>query len=248
VKANHLDDVAVQQFVLERAGVEVSSVELVHVNRGYLRGAGEIDWADFFHRADVTSESTGRLGAVPQRLEALRGLLEQEAEPDILPGRRCFSPYGCEFWDYCTASKPDDWVFYLPALPSERLRSLESLGIERISQIPVDFGLSDLQRRIQDAHRSGRPYISSDLQPALDGLGPPAFYLDFETLGPAIPPYPGTRPYPTLPFQWSLHHADASGRRNHRRFLANGRSDPRRAFAEALVEALSGTSEPNLVY
>jgi predicted RecB family nuclease len=248
VKESHLDDVALQQFVLERSGVEVASVELVHVNRSYVRGNGGIHWPDFFHRADVTAESSRRLGEVPHRLEALRGLLAQGAEPDIEPGRRCFSPHGCEFWDYCTAGKPDEWIFYLPALPPERLRSLETRGIDRISQIPEDFGLSDLQRRVRESHRVRSPYISPALQSPLDGLGPPAFYLDFETLGSAIPPYPATRPYHILPFQWSLHYVDATGSCTHRRFLAEGRSDPRRAFAETLIEALTGTSHPILVY
>jgi hypothetical protein len=117
-----------------------------------------------------------------------------------------------------------------------------------MSEIPEDFGLSDLQRRVQHAHGSGQPYISGGLQAALDELGPPAFYLDFETLSPAIPLYPGTRPYDTIPFQWSLHHVDATGSRTHRRFLADGRSDPRCSFAAALLEALAGTSEPVLVY
>jgi hypothetical protein len=248
VKEVHLEDVSIQQFVLERSGVHISSVQLLHVNRNYIRGEEEIEWSEFFQAADVTSESTRRLSEVPERLEALSVLLGEQAEPDISPGRRCFNPYSCEFWDYCTARKPDDWVFHLPSLTAERLRTLQALGIEQMSRIPEDFDLSDLQRRVWQAHRSGHPYVSPELEAALDGFGPPAFYLDFETLSPAIPPYPGTRPYHTIPFQWSLHYVDSSGKRTHRRFLTEGRGDPRPSFVASLVDALAGTRDPILVY
>jgi hypothetical protein len=39
----------------------------------------------------------------------------------------------------------------------------------------------------------------------LEAFGPPACYLDFEAMMPPIPLYEGTRPYQTIPFQWSLH-------------------------------------------
>jgi Domain of unknown function(DUF2779) len=65
---------------------------------------------------------------------------------------------------------------------------------------------------------------------------------------PPIPLYEGTRPYQTIPFQWSLHVATEDGVLHHREFLAAGGDDPRRAFAESLIEALSPFDAPILVY
>jgi hypothetical protein len=42
------------------------------------------------------------------------------------------------------------------------------------------------------------------LSGSIDTRGPAASYLDFEAFLPAIPLYPGTKPYQTIPFQWSL--------------------------------------------
>jgi Domain of unknown function(DUF2779) len=67
---------------------------------------------------------------------------------------------------------------------------------------------------------------------------PYGFYLDFEAFLPAVPLYPGTRPYQTIPFQWSLHRVDSEGTVSHREFLAEGDLDPRRQFAETLIAAL----------
>jgi predicted RecB family nuclease len=65
---------------------------------------------------------------------------------------------------------------------------------------------------------------------------------------PPIPLYEGTRPYQTLPFQWSLHEIDHAGTLGHREFLADGSNDPRRQFAETLVAALADSSLPIIVY
>ena len=55
---------------------------------------------------------------------------------------------------------------------------------------------------------------------------------------PPIPLYEGTRPYQTIPFQWSLHAIADDGVLVHRAFLADGGEDPRRRFAETLIDAL----------
>ena len=95
---------------------------------------------------------------------------------------------------------------------------------------------------------SGQEYISDDLGDALAPLGPPAAYLDFETFSPAVPLYAGTSPYQRIPFQWSIHHDDGVGDVRHFEFLANGDVDPRREFAETLLQAIDRASGPIIVY
>jgi hypothetical protein len=54
--------------------------------------------------------------------------------------------------------------------------------------------------------------------------------------------------YQTVLFQWSLHAIDGDGVPHHREFLADGGDDPRRRFAETLIEALAAFDAPILVY
>lgn len=65
---------------------------------------------------------------------------------------------------------------------------------------------------------------------------------------PPISLYEGTRPYQTIPFQWSLHVLADDGMLHHREFLAEGDGDPRRAFAETLLAAQSCFDAPIVVY
>lgn len=248
LKDHYLDDIALQAYVLRCAGVTISSIELLHVNTAYVRGPDGICWMDFFARLDVDDAVAGRLVDLPGHLPAMRDCLAMTELPDVEPGNQCGTPYDCEFRDRCTANKPDDWITYLPYLTPARASALEALGIESISAIPADFPLTWKQAIIRDATASGQPYVAHDLARLLLGFGPPACYLDFEAMMPPIPLYEGTRPYQTIPFQWSLHAATDDGVLHHREFLAGGDSDPRRRFAETLIEALDAFDGPIIVY
>lgn len=248
VKHHHLDDVAVQWHVLAGAGVPVISAEVLYVNNGYVRGAGEVDWPAFFTRADVAGAIEARRGCLLPRLPPMRACLQGDSPPLVEPGGHCHAPYGCEFWDRCTADKPADWIAHLPRLAPARRQELEALGIHAISAIPPGFPLTSKQAIVRDATASGQPYVAPGLAGLLHRFGPPACYLDFEAMMPPIPLYEGTRPYQTLPFQWSLHTEAADGSLTHAAFLASGADDPRRAFAETLVAALGGSGLPIVVY
>lgn len=248
VKDHHLDDVALQRHVLAGAGVPVSSAEVLHVNNDYLRGTGEVDWPAFFTRVDVAGAIQARRGNLLPRLPPMRTCLQQDSPPPVEPGGHCHTPYGCEFWDRCTADKPADWIAYLPRLASARRQELEALGIHAISAIPPGFPLTSKQAIIRDATASGQPYVAPGLAGLLHRFGPPACYLDFEAMMPPIPLYEGTRPYQALPFQWSLHTIAADGTLAYAAFLASGTDDPRRSFAETLIAALGGSGLPVVVY
>jgi hypothetical protein len=214
----------------------------------YVRAANGIVWPEFFARLDVGDAVATALADLPDRLPAMGECLNASTLPNAEPGSQCEVPYACQFWDRCTAHKPTDWVFYLPRRTPAQTDELRARGIEAIAAIPTDFPLTPRQNVIRDSIAAGRPFVAPDLAILLHGFGPPACYLDFEAMMPPIPLYEGTRPYQTIPFQWSLHVLVGDGTLYHREFLASGDGDPRRAFAETLIEALSGSDAPIIVY
>jgi predicted RecB family nuclease len=248
IKHEHLNDIAIQYFVLRECRIRVPSVELIHVDGSYKCGPGEASWERLFSRRDLTDEIHRAMPEVPNRTaEAIR-LLQAQSEPQVRPAHQCTNPYDCEFKAHCTRDKPLDWIRYLPGLTRKEYQELSVLRYERIKDIPEKYRRSEaraLQRRAID---EGRPVCTDQLGEALSGFGPPAVYLDIETMSPAIPLYEGTHPYDVIPFQWSLHEVDSSGSISHRGFLAEGRSDPRREFCETLIEVLRGREEPVVVY
>src|SRR5262249_47962476 len=67
VKEYHYHDVAVQLHVLRNAGVRVSSIEILHVNKRYVRGRDGISWPKFFGHVDVKRETKRRPPGIETR-------------------------------------------------------------------------------------------------------------------------------------------------------------------------------------
>ena len=132
---------------------------------------------------------------------------------------------------------------------TERLwAELAELGIDDIRDIPADFEeLTELQIRVRDAVRTGSRYHDPAIVAALAQAKFPVHFMDFETFMPALPLFVGTRPYQTIPFQWSDHVLSESGQVSHSEFLHDSQGDPRRRFAESLLDAM-GTVGSVVVY
>ena len=75
LKEHYIDDIALQAFVLAGAGVRVASIELVHVNTAYVRGADGICWSELFARLDLARRWPTRWSPCPSRLPAMRECL-----------------------------------------------------------------------------------------------------------------------------------------------------------------------------
>ena len=73
----------------------------------------------------------------------------------------------------------------------------------------------------------------------LSHLQYPLYFMDFETVNPAIPRFLGMHPYDQIPFQWSVHVQSQPGTPpEHYEFLASDTCDPRRDFISSLCEAI----------
>jgi hypothetical protein len=176
VKEVHLDDVAVQLYVLEGCGLRIPSAELIHIDTRHTRGEGPIDWRQFFSRVDVSAVARERQPRVPSLVAELHRTLALAGAPTVDPSSHCWTPYGCQFWEHCTAGKPEDWIYLLPRVRSARKEALLAAGVERITDIPDDVELGIIPDRIRDVIRSGRPFVSPDLgvRRSRDSAHPPS--------------------------------------------------------------------------
>ena len=164
--------------------------------------------------------------------------------PTVAPGLHCWKPYDCEFFEQCGAHLPSDWVGKLPRVTKAQLDLMAGAGIASISEIPAGFPLTGRQERIRLAHRVDEPFVAQGVREPLRPLGPPALYLDFESIMPGIPIYPGTGPYQHIPFLFSLH-TDQGGVLTHTDYIAAPGNDPRRTLAEELIRQTSSARRQN---
>jgi hypothetical protein len=116
------------------------------------------------------------------------------------------------------------------------------MGVESIHDIPEDFSLTDRQRIACTSVQTGEPWFSAELGKELGSLKYPLYFMDFESINPAIPRFSGMRPFDQLPFQWSIHvQRQPEAETEHYEFLATDSGDPRREFITSLCSALGKT-------
>ena len=248
LKPHYLDDLAIQQHVVRACGLDVASAHLVHLSRDYRYDGVEYDLRALFTGEDVTREIAEIDSTLPALFDRLREALACDAPPEIAPGDQCKAPYTCEFFGHCNPDPPENHISFLPRLSEKKRHALVEQGFALIHEIPEDFPLSETQTHVWTAVKAGRPWVSETLREELTELGWSLYFMDFESLYPAIPRFAGMRPYSQIPFQWSVHRrVEGDAQVEHFEFLAEDERDPRPEFIESLCEAV-GTRGPIVVY
>lgn len=250
VKPYHLDDCAIQAWVLQQNGIPLAANELAHIDTAFVY-QGDGNYQGLFHYARLDEVVDPLIELVPGWIAGARCTLAGD-EPSMAPGAQCNDPFECPFSAYCTRNIAQ------PLLPAysldvfSRMRTstkdeLRGMGFADALDVPEDY-LNETQQRIQRVSQTGVAELTREAADILSELPFPRYYLDFETINLAIPRWAHTSPYRTqVPFQWSCHTQQQSGRLRHAMFLDVSGHDPRRACAETLIAAL-GSSGPVFVY
>jgi predicted RecB family nuclease len=247
-KEHYLYDVAIQYHVVSNCGVDIRSAELMHLNRDYVYAGGPHDPSRLFTTRDLTRQARKLCEEVAAELRAQRRMLARPQPPAIDPGPQCIDPYPCEFFGHCNPEPPKHHVSFLPRLSESKRQNLFDLGIEIIQDIPEDFPLTELQSRVAETVRTRRIWTSDALGSELKTIGWPMYFMDFESVFPAIPRHAGMWPYAHLPFQWSVHRQEGpEAPLVHSEFLAIDDRDRRGEFIGSLCETL-GRRGPIVVY
>jgi hypothetical protein len=242
-KDEHVTDCAIQAWVLETSAVAPKAVALAHVNNQFVYG-GDGDYRGLLVEKVLGTAISAQRKQVPAWLAAAKQTVEGSC-PDAAIGRRCRTPYACPFIAHCWP----DTDYPLTTLPGigRRLDELLAQGYKDLRDLPASMVSGKESQRVWRAARSGQPEVSDSVRAELAALDWPRYYLDFETIGGAIPRWAGIRPYQAVPFQWSLHIESAPGQLQHAEFLDLSGEFPARAVATALLAAI-GTAGPVLTY
>lgn len=240
IKSEHIDDLAIQYFVLTNAvrqsGLKVIDVNLVHINKDYER-KGVLDLEKLFIKVPCLQCVIEKQSEVEQNLAKFRQILNDRENPPQIPiDSHCDKPYICDFKDVCWGKIPrQNTVFNIFRLNSHTKFALYHRGIVNFSDIE-DFSIfSDNQTLQIECALKQQIHIDKDAISAfLSTLRYPIYHLDFETFKEAVPSFDKERPYMQVPFQYSLH-IDYGNRIKHREFLAECDGDPRKSLVESLV-------------
>jgi hypothetical protein len=161
------------------------------------------------------------------------------AQPPVPVGTHCWMiDRDCPFWNRCFPTD-EHHVWTLYRYQKQQKWALVQKGVYRILDLPDTTKLSPIQRRQRDALRTGQMVVESGLRAALSAFDGRLGFLDFETIGRAIPVWPDVGPWRQVVVQFSYHEEvpGPPGTYRHAAYLAEGPGDPREELALRLLEA-----------
>ena len=235
------DDLAIQRYCYEGAGLSIRGCAILHVNSAYVR-KGAVDPAQLFTRTDVTASVERKLPAIPRRIRQMVKVIQAARSPAVEIGPQCSAPYTCPLVPMCwkgVENAPRS-IFSLARIGSRSWKLYRS-GVRTTDRIPRSFRLTAAQQIQVQAEKTGKVHVNARaVKKFLGALRYPIHYLDFETFAAAVPPLEGTRPYQQIPFQFSLHVAAAAGTRlQHFSWLWDGRGDPMALLLQELKRVIA---------
>lgn len=239
-KGYHLGDLATQLWVARETGLEVKRASIRHIdNRFVLRNEG--DYVGLFADAPLLEEAGPIIEKRPAVVARARAILAG-SEPAISPGSHCEAPFPCEFAAYCHRDTPAGPEWPVTVLPHGGGKRWLGEGIADLLDVDENLLTNPTHQKVHRATVTGEVFHDLEgAKAAMSGWAYPRTWLDFETIGFAVPRWVGTRPFEQSPFQFSAHVEDVDGAIDHREFLSLDGCDPRRPCAEALASMVPPT-------
>ncbi len=237
ISETYLQDAALQYWVITNSGYKVKDFSIIYINNQYLRD-GELDLNKFFITESVLRSIKPMQKWIEEKVNRFKKVLNKKTIPDIDIGEHCYNPYTCAFFEYCRKHIPDNSVFDLAGLQLNKKYDLYRQGIIRLKDIPNDISLPQTAKVQLDVFKSRKNIINKpEIKEFLSDLNYPIYFMDFETIQPAIPLFDKSKPYQQIPFQYSLHFKkNKKSKIEHFEFLAEAVDDPRIKFIENLLK------------
>ena len=234
-KPEYLHDLAFQKNAFEISGYEIRRTRLIHINNQYVR-QGPIEPAKLFTSVDVTARVSELMGRTRRGIEEALDVIALPECPDDSPGLSG-NWYGWrDIYRYLYPEIAADSILNLCRLDPAQLKALTAAGVSKLKDIPANFELKPPQAAQLAAIKAGEPLVQPiKIAGSLRKLVFPLYFFDYETVGPGLPLYDGTRPYAQVPFQYSLHILrEPGGKLEHKEFLATGSTNPMPALLEQM--------------
>ena len=216
---NHVKDACFQKICAERAGQKIDRVYLVHLNGEYVREGG-VDPAALLVFADVSNEVENIAADTIAEIDAALKFLANDVDRD---GCACLEKsrgHHCDTFSLFNPGVPTPSIYSLPRLSAKKRRDFLSMGRFGLGGVDDDFPLSEKQRLVVQAAKSGEPQINAPaIREFLSDLSFPLYFFDYETFASAVPLLDGASPHKHFPVQYSLHVLEEDGSLTHREYL-----------------------------
>lgn len=234
----YIEDVAFQTVAIERSGLTVRNIHIIHVDSTYVR-SGDLDMDALLILADVTDDVRELIPDLEPEIDAALNWVNRTAIDEA--GCECrFKgniPTRCAAFEYLNPDIPDVSIYNLPGIRTKRVRGFVEEGRLDLQDVAADEVTPSMIPVLRAAH-SGEPEVNhKGVESFLGSLEFPLFFYDYETFKSAVPIMDGVSPHEQVPVQVSVHRLDSDGTLSHSEYLADA-PGKRRELALALREAI----------
>lgn len=233
----HTDDLAFQYHIFIKAGFKIDKCLLMLINNKY-RLKGKINLQEFFKFEDITDQILEKQNEVEAKKQELIKILNNQNQPNIIIGDKCFKPFDCQYQKHCWQNIPDYSIFNVCHRKTTAERIADEINSYDVNDIDVNNYEKGIKKLDILCYQENKTHIDKEkLSEFLSTLKYPLYFLDYESFSLAIPILQNTRPYQQIPFQFSLHIQDKpNAELKHFEFLHQNNNDPREDFIQNLIK------------
>jgi len=240
----HYEDAAIQVYIIKCAGIELSNILIMHITKDFVYNGsydGLFTHECVFKKCDELHDN------IMQAIGQAHQLVDNPEEPSVEMNPKCKRNHVCENKKYCEGLAPADHISYLPRGGTVQ-KKIAVNGFTRISEIPDGLLTSKNHIKVHDITMTGKELYTDGAKAKIDAASYPYHFLDFESIQFSVPRWEGVKVWRQIPFQFSNHIYDENGLVEHKSFLDITGRDPRRAFAEKLIDAVPSDGGTVFVY
>ncbi len=240
----HINDAAVQYWIISNLGYKIKDISIVYINNKYIR-EGELELDKLFNTESVLEFVKPKQAFVGEEIKRQKSILGRKTVPKVEIGMHCTDPYPCGFIGHCWKHIPQNSIFDISGMHLRRKFELYEQGVVKVKDIPENYGLNKNQQLQVEGILRNKTIIDKEaIREFLGTLNYPMYFVDFESFQPPVPLYDKSKPYQQIPFQYSLHiKKNKDAELEHYEFLAEPHSDPRIPFIENLIDVLGNDGD-----
>lgn len=236
----HYLDASFQRYVFTKCGINVRNCFIMTLNKEYVR-RGNLDLEQLFALHDVT-EDLQDIETVQHEIDRIREILAGPELGIAISKTKCNKFYECGYKCHCWKDVPQYSVFdaFKGALADE---IYSKYGAD-LHNVPAEVRKKQMHAGDIEAFLDNVDVINKDiLRDFVNGLQWPLYFLDYESIMPAVPMFDNSRPYQQICFQFSLHvQRKPGGELEHYEYLHNDQNkDPRPGLIRKLIETIGNT-------
>lgn len=236
----HYLDVSFQKYVFTQCGIQIKNCYIMTLNPDYVRH-GTLNIQELFKLHNVNADLQS-MDMVVDNIAHIRAVLDGPELGIAISKGKCNKFYDCPYKHHCWRKIPDYSVFN--AFKGAMADKIYAAHGADLANVPLEKRIKQMHPGDIEAYLNNSDVVNPDvLHDFTNKLQWPLYFLDYESIQPAVPMFDNSRPYQQICFQFSLHvQRTPGGDLEHYEYLHNeSGTDPRPGLIKKLIETIGNT-------